>query len=467
MLGLPGQRTQEFSSPGRGARIHSCVATETEGLQTDVVIVGAGMAGLTAARTLAERGQRVLLVEAQDRVGGRIYTEKTKDGVLVEHGAEFVHGRPPELWALIEEAGLRAVERGGTVLAEAERGGGLTRNEQEHGEAFAALDQLVGFSGEDLPFAEWLEGSDIPEGDRPALTGYVEGFNAADAERISTKSIGVQQQADEEDEGDRAWHLPDGYSALPAFLADRARAAGAELRLRCRVYAIRWRPNEVVVSTSQGDLRAPKCVITLPVGVLHAANASLPESVRIEPEPKPLFEARRLAMGHVVRFTMVFRERWWEHAKPDPEQLRTLSFVFTRERAVPVWWTRHPEPETLPTLVGWSGGPRARRLQGANADELGEIACRELAEAFQVPEEQVRTALVATHTYDWGEDRFARGAYSYVPAGAIDASAAMTKPEAKTLFFAGEHTDTTGHWGTVHAAVRSGLRVAGQILGDL
>jgi monoamine oxidase len=78
----------------------------------DVVVVGAGMAGLTAARTLAEAGLKVLVVEAQDRIGGRIWTRHVGDEAI-ELGAEFIHGRPPELWALIDEAGLETYERGG------------------------------------------------------------------------------------------------------------------------------------------------------------------------------------------------------------------------------------------------------------------------------------------------------------------------------------------------------------------
>ncbi|MGI4831004.1 MAG: FAD-dependent oxidoreductase, partial [Janthinobacterium lividum] len=82
----------------------------------DVLILGAGMAGLSAARVLAEQGLRVLVLEARDRVGGRVFTEQTADGVRVEHGAEFVHGRAPELWALIEESGVKVVEREGSML---------------------------------------------------------------------------------------------------------------------------------------------------------------------------------------------------------------------------------------------------------------------------------------------------------------------------------------------------------------
>src|SRR5258708_22490180 len=81
----------------------------------DVVVVGAGMAGLTAARALAEAGLKVLVVEAQDRIGGRIWTRHVGDEAI-ELGAEFIHGRPPELWALVEEAGLETYERRGTQV---------------------------------------------------------------------------------------------------------------------------------------------------------------------------------------------------------------------------------------------------------------------------------------------------------------------------------------------------------------
>lgn len=436
----------------------------------DVLVIGAGVAGLAAARALAQRGLHVIVVEARDRIGGRIYTERVQSGVLVEHGAEFIHGRVPELWSVLEEAGLETIERSGAMLREATRGAGMTEDGARSDDFFSALDQLAHLPGEDVSFAEWLDRSDLPEGPREALTGYVEGFNAADARRISARSLGIQQAAEEATEGDRGWHLPAGYARLPEFLADRVRSSGGTILLDRPVHAIRWREGEVVVSGKQGDLRAPHCVITLPLGVLHAANSSEPFSVRIEPEPRPLFEARRLAMGHVVRFTMIFRAPWWAQltAQPDlsREALQTARFFFTPERVPPVWWTRHPEPEPLPTLVGWVGGPRCKDLQGSSAAALGKAACHDLAEAFGIAEDAIREALVSTETYDWSTDPYALGSYSYVPALALDASAAMGEPVAGTLFFAGEHTDTTGHWGTVHAALRSGLRVAQQVLDE-
>jgi monoamine oxidase len=141
-----------------------------------------------------------------------------------------------------------------------------------------------------------------------------------------------------------------------------------------------------------------------------------------------------------------------------------MSFLFTFRRVPPVWWTAHPEPQALPTLTGWAGGPRAGKLVGQDASQLGDEACAALAEVFGVPAQQVHDALLTTHKHDWELDPFSCGAYSYVPAGAVDAPGAMAEPEGDTLFFAGEHTDTTANWGTVHAALGTGLRAAQQVV---
>ena len=440
-------------------------SSEGSSAQTaDVLVLGAGIAGLAAARALAERGMCPLVLEARDRVGGRIYSLQTSKGV-VELGAEFVHGRDADLWALINEAGAETVERDGAMLRES-ASGELTRDEDtEQGGLFDPLAQLADLP-EDMSFAEWLASSDVPKEQHAALRGYVEGFNAADASRISALSLGLQQKAEERIEGDRAWHLRGGYSQLATYLANRVRNLGGEVRLGCVVQSVRWSAGEVTVETNSGVWRAPRCIVTLPLGVLQRVNGD--SGIRFDPEPAAIAHARRLAMGSAERLTMIFRERWWERSKRVKEKaLQTMSFLFTFRRSPPVWWTPYPEPQALPTLTGWAGGPRAAKLIGRDADELGEQACRELAQVFGLPEQQVRDALLATHKHDWELDPFSYGAYSYVPAGALDAPAAMAEPECGTLFFAGEHTDMTANWGTVHAALGTGLRAAQQVFSSL
>src|ERR1700744_3984129 len=119
-----------------------------------VIVIGAGIAGLAAARALTERGVAVTVLEARERVGGRVFTE-CADGATVELGAEFVHGRAPELWALIEEAGIETVERDGTMLR-AEFGGGIVEDDPRDDGMFRTLEELREYAGPDQPFAEYL-----------------------------------------------------------------------------------------------------------------------------------------------------------------------------------------------------------------------------------------------------------------------------------------------------------------------
>jgi len=219
--------------------------------EVDVVVLGAGLAGLAAARALSERGVRVVVLEAKDRVGGRVFTRKAEGGGTVELGSEFVHGRAPELWALIDECGATTVERDGTMLRE-EWGGGVAEDDPQDGAAFEPLQALEDLEGEDVAFADWLASSDIPEDEREALTGYVEGFNAADAKRISGKALGVQQKAEDASEGDRAWHVLGGYGQLAQYLAARVKELGGEVRLGWEAVALRWRAGDVEVETNHG-----------------------------------------------------------------------------------------------------------------------------------------------------------------------------------------------------------------------
>jgi monoamine oxidase len=427
--------------------------TETS-FDADVLVIGAGMAGLTAARALAEAGLRVLVLEAQNRVGGRILTERVGDQVI-ELGAEFVHGRPPELLALIEEAGLTLTERDGTMLSFED--GRLTGSgEEEQDDLFAPLEVLEDLSGPDLSFAEFLERELIPQEDRFALIGYVEGFNAADHHTISAASLGMQQKAEDTIEGDRAFHVVGGYDQLPEYLARCIEQRGGALRADTRVQRVEWTPGRVKVVTNQGNFSACRAVVTLPLSVLQSGR------VVFHPAPAEILEqARRLHMGQVSRITLHLRERFWETLPPQPE-LSKLSFLFTRGGVPSVWWTTHPVPSR--TLTGWTGGPRSAKLLGLSAEALGRLACDRLAEVFHVDAAYMREQILGCYTHHWQADPNALGAYSYIGVGGLDAPKRMAEPVAGTLFFAGEHTDTTAQWGTVHAALRSGLRAARQVL---
>ena len=423
-------------------------------MRSDVVIVGAGMAGLTAGKALAEAGRRVLVLEAQERIGGRILTQHI-GGEAIEMGAEFIHGRPPELWALIDEIGLETYEREGTQVCFEDDA--LASCGDAMGDAFDPLERLKDFDGMDLNFAEYLDREQISAEQRDRIIGYVEGFNAADHRVISAAALGAQQKAEDAIGSDRNYSLRGGYSQLPAYLAQRIAERGGRIVTGAAVKEIRWERDSMSVATEAGDFHAAKGIVTLPLGVLQRGEVS------ISPSPAAVMEAAgRMRIGQVCRFTLLFRESFWEGLAPQPA-LESMSFLFAFSEQPPVWWTTHPEASR--TLTGWIGGPRSEALAGLDAEALGRRACATLATIFRIEERKLCNLLLGCYTHDWRHDPYALGAYSYVAAGGLDASKTMTFPLEDTLFFAGEHTDVTGHWGTVHAAMRSGLRVAEQVIG--
>ena len=419
-----------------------------------VLVIGAGMAGLAAARRLAEAGRQVLVLEARDRVGGRIRTLRERDQVL-ELGAEFVHGHPPELWDLIEEAGLDTYAIDGKDFCY--RDGKLRKCDQQ-GEVFSFLGGLERWKGIDLPFSDYPPLDSLSAEKREEVINYVQSFNAADYRQIGIHSLAVQQQAEEEIHSDQVFRVRDGCDRIPEFLGQKVREAGGRIELSRQVEKIEWQRGRVQVFARDGgelaQYSAEQAIVALPLGVLQHLG------VLFDPVPAALIAANQLAMGPVRRFTLLFRERWWTDT--DSADLPKLSFLFACGGMPPVWWTAHPW-ETC-TLTGWIGGPQASAFDQCTREQIGDVGCQELARLFDLPLEFLRAQLICCATHDWQTDPFSCGAYSYIPAGALDAVLKMATPVEDVLYFAGEHTDLTGHWGTMHAALRSGIRAAKQAL---
>ena len=421
----------------------------------DVIVVGGGIAGLAAARTLAEAGLRVALIEARDRVGGRIYTVPPVAGELpVELGAEFVHGLPLELIHLIEEAGLTRFELGGETLCfRKERGVGRLERCPAQPEVEQLFDELGHLEPpqDDLSFSEFVAQRGFTPEAVTQATNYVEGFNAADASRISIRALERQQAAEDAISGDRIFRVEEGYARVPEFLLRRFLQAGGRWVASAPVRTITWKPGKVEVATETDQVfEAAAAVITLPLGVLQARR------VAFVPQPVEILDAvDRLAMGTAARVVYEFDHAFWSHFS----QLKGVSFLFAPDAIPPTWWTTDPWPDSM--LTGWVAGRRADQL---NLAELAETGLATLAGLLGSELPDLRQHLVHRHQHDWKNDVYSLGSYTYVPRGAIHASDELSVPVENTLFFAGEHTDTSGHWGTVHGALRSAYRAAEQVL---
>jgi monoamine oxidase len=439
----------------------------------NVIVVGAGVAGLTAAVKLAEAGWTVIVLEASDRVGGRIRTAHVGN-VAIELGAEFVHGKPPELLAMLDELKLPRYELGGTDISFSPDGmlhphDDASSDDDDAG-PFALLEELTRWSEahpeEELSFSQWLARQSVSDEQAASVTGYVEGFNAADATQISVRSLAVQQHAEDSIGGDTSFHVRDGYDRLTAALAQRLRRAGGHVALSTRLVDVQWTRRAAHCLCDGGQkFSADKVVVTLPLGVLQHGD------VRFVPDPGDMLQqAARMRMGHVCRVNLLFKRRWWaalEHSQH--EALQKLGFLLPAQRAegahFNVFWTGFPSLD--PVLTAWVGGPAADVFDALDDHAIVHIACGDLARIFGLTQDQVLDEMESHHMHNWQRDPLARGAYSWVPAGAVDASEKMSQPVEDTLYFAGEHTDTTGHWGTVHGAMRSGLRAADQVLASI
>ncbi|GJG88261.1 hypothetical protein tb265_34420 [Gemmatimonadetes bacterium T265] len=450
-------------------------ADDTSAEPCDVVVLGAGAAGLAAARALADARRRVVVLEARDRIGGRVHTAHVPDlGAPVELGAEFVHGNPPELWAIAEAAALRVVDAeeahvaldGGRLVARGDFGG-------EVGEVLDALDAEARRTDvDDVSVGQFLAerfGDSAHADARRMVATYVEGFHAAPVDDAGIRAIAI---ADTQSSGnDVAYRIVDGYRRVPEWLADaRDGRPALDVRLGHVVERVTWDGGGVRVRAVSGDaaveLRARCAVVTLPLGVL-AAPADAAGAVAFDP---PL-DAKRdafagIALGQVSRVVLRFRSRFWERpgavpALADPDDAAGLAFVHTPELDVPVWWTLRAL--RAPVLVAWAGAGKARALLARDAEARRACVLDALATAFGTTRAAVDAEFVAAYEHDWSRDPFARGAYSYAHVGGRDAFAALARPLGP-LVFAGEATVDDGDWGTVHGALRSGARAAREAL---
>ncbi len=417
----------------------------------DVIVIGAGIAGLTAARDLCAAGARVMIVEARERVGGRIHTDQSL-GYPVELGAEFIHGRPREIFDLVEKFGLPVVEVEG-AFCEHRDGKWM-----QAGELWAQIESLfskIPTNGPDKSFLEFLNYVEADEKVKQRALGFVEGFHAADPSRVSAHSIARSNAAEKAVDADSQFRLARGYDGLVRCVAESIDKRRCNLLLGTAVTQILWKPGEVRVKTDAStEFVAARAVITLPLGVLKSGT------VRFTPE-LPAEKQRSLnglEMGPVIRASLTFHDKFWAE-RPG---LKDLSFLFTDDQRFPTWWTSNSLP--YPLITGWAAGHFAQNLSGCGRECVVSRALETLAEIFALDANALRQQLASGFSHDWQSDPFSRGAYSYVLRGANNAENGLAAPVSNTLFFAGEATDSRGHNGTVHGAIFSGARVAREIL---
>jgi monoamine oxidase len=439
----------------------------------DVIVIGAGAAGLTAAAALVRAGLAVTILEARDRVGGRMFTLRdSKCDAPVELGAEFIHGRPPEIWKLLRQHQIQTTEVIGDNWC-------VQDGQLRRCEIFSDVDKILKkMDGRkrDRSFLDFLETCcPLSNRDNPRMrqaiawaTGYVTGFNAADPALVGVHWLVKGKRAEEKIEGDRAFRAQNGYADLLDILM---RQFGDAVQKNSSVESVHWRPGHVEVSVhgknGMKTFSAPQVLITVPLGVLQA-QVGEKGAILFKPNlPAWKQEAiNNIVMGKVIRVTLRFRRRFWKQLPKVYENkshtMDKMSFLFSHDDWFPTWWTM--SPENLPFLVGWAPFRCAERLSAQRKSFVVRQALRALHRLLGVNVQELESLFEYAYCHDWQNDPFSRGVYSYGKAGGDGAERALARPVKDTLFFAGEATDSSGHSGTVHGAIASGRRATDEII---
>ena len=432
---------------------------------SDVIIVGAGVAGLAAAQHLLAHGRDVTVLEARDRIGGRIWTLHDPElPVPIELGAEFLHGEARETRDIVANGGLGVLDVNGRRFS---AGNGRLKPLRDFDDRIQGVMRRLRENGaRDRSFAEALAGMrSLGREDRWHALRYVEGYHAADPERISEQSIAGGDDPREM----RIARVLDGYDGVVNALSNTVAPC---IRPGTVVTRIRWVEGQVEVESlseageSTTAIVAKAVIVTVPLGVL----CSLPDELgHIAFDPLlPAIEraASKLAMGGVVRVSVRLDEPIWMSrrlaSRHGDERLDAMSFIHgVSDVPFPVWWT--PYPISAPVIVGWRGGPHAWSLSREPREAIVAAARTSLAKLLGMTGRAIEKHVMAVHLHDWNGDPYSRGAYSYVTVDGASAPAVLARPVRGTIFFAGEHA-SSGRNGTVDGAIASGRRAAGQVL---
>jgi monoamine oxidase len=434
----------------------------------EAIVIGAGAAGLAAANRLAENGVDVTVLEARERIGGRVWTIHPDSVIVpVELGAEFLHGETPELDAIAGQARLRVVDIASHWWTSTR--GHLRSADDQWERLERVMRRLRADRNPDRSFADAIKSArGLSPFDRRLASMYVEGFNAADRTRISERSLAQDNSSDDERQF-RIARVLEGYGSVIPTLAARVLD---RIHLGAIVTRVRWRRGRVAVeSRNQAgdalpDVHAHAVIVTVPLGVLQSVGVM--GAIDFDPPLRGRAStAMGLVMGQAIKVALQFDEPFWmsrsfaRHVGDD--RFQTMSFLQSvRSVHFPVWWT--PYPVRAPLLVGWRGGRIPKALASASHDAVIAAAIDSLATILGMTSRAVRQRVVAGFTHDWTRDPFSRGVYSYVGVNGTGASAQLAQPVQDTVFIAGEHADRHDRNGTVHGAIASGQWAADRLL---
>lgn len=416
-------------------------------MEHDVIIIGAGAAGLCAADALLGGGYQPLIIEASDRVGGRVRSLDTLADVPIELGAEEVHGPDNAVAKLAGEMGIELVHH--ITLDDMLRlDGELVTLDQAQLDpdvkrAFDLIDSLGGYRSENWSAEEYLIRTHFPRRAWHYLSSRLGVEHGTTLDRLAMRGFATYQKGWESRETN--YTLVGRYGDLFTPMIGRL---NDHIRLNSPVSAIEWSADPRIRLQNGEELTARAVIVTVPLPILTERLIHFSPQLPAE----KIAAADSIGMDTGMKIILKFKHRFWE------EQ---TYFIHTDGFLPQFWAPCKGRSDNAHVLTAFVGGARAEALDNMSVDPV-RFALEELDELFgaRIASRSFERGLIA----DWGADPWVRGLYSYPTVHTTEASRdALARPLANRIFFAGEATNTYGASGTVHGAMETGWRAANEV----
>ncbi len=397
----------------------------------DVAVVGAGAAGIGAARRIEQSAASLIVLEAKDRPGGRAHTLTGRSGAAIDLGCGWLHSADQNPWVALAEAAGFDIDRSRPAWERRLTGVNVSRAEEAaFSQAFQAFEaRLQAAAAEpDRPAAELFDEASAPW--RPMLDAFSSYYNGALFRDISVHDYAAYEPTDEN------WRVVQGYGALVAHVA-----ADLPIVYDAPVSCIDRRGDPLRLLTARGEVQARTVIVTVPTTVLAEDRLAFSP-----PLPQVMQAADALPLGHVDKCFL---------ALSDPDALPSEVMVSGRtDTADTGSYTLRPLGR--PLIEGFFGGDLAAALEHESPGAFTAYAIDELTALFG---SSLRSVLRPVAESRWSLDPYIRGAYSHARPGHADARATLRRPVEERIFFAGEACSAHA-FSTAHGAYETGVAAA-------